>query len=101
MMPFFSEQRDCWTPLVLSTFRGKSLIFPAPQYDREDADLRARHYPTNLGSELHTSPFELGSACYRRNRYADRLADRYLSARSWARIQVACMGISAETDRGD
>jgi hypothetical protein len=60
MIPFFSEQQ-----ILLDSFgfiprsEGSSLIFTAPQYKREDVDLRARYYSEKLGSEVQAGVFEV------------------------------------------
>jgi hypothetical protein len=60
MIPFFSERETLLDSFVfLPRSEGSSLIFTAPQYGREDADLRARYYSEKLGSDVQARPFWL------------------------------------------
>lgn len=60
MIPFVSKQRE-----LLDTFgfiprsQGGSLIFAAPQYKPEDAELRARYYSGRLRNDSNRHSFEL------------------------------------------
>ena len=60
MIAFFSERQELLDSFgVLPRSEGSSLIFTAPQYKREDAELRARSYSKRLACGVQLGAFEL------------------------------------------
>jgi hypothetical protein len=61
MIPFFSDQQESLYSFgFLPRSDGSRLIFTAPQYKPEDADLCAQHFSRKLGSSrIQIAPFEL------------------------------------------